>query len=423
MNESLLQYIWKFQYYNPSSLSTAKGQTLQIINAGAHNTHQGPDFKNAKIKINDTIWAGHIELHVQSSHWKDHGHSNDANFQNIILHVVWQHDCEITDTSGNDLPTLELRERVSKILLEKFTSLLRQPQFIPCENQLPDLNGLTISSWKQRLVAERLLHKSENIFSLLKQNEFHWEETFWWLIAYNFGLKVNSFSFLKTAQSLPLSIIAKNKNNLLNIEALLFGQAGLLGRKFNDQYAILLKKEYTFLKKKYSLVAIDEAIFFLRMRPANFPTIRLAQLAQLLYMSEHLFSKIRETKSLADIRKLFMLTANDYWHYHYNFDEETNYKEKKLGKEMINNIIINTVVPVLFTYGLHHNDEILKERAIEWLEELPPEKNNITQGFDQIGFSNKNALDSQSLLQLKNIYCNEKRCLECSVGNAILKGE
>ena len=423
MNESLLQYIWKFQYYNPTSLSTAKGQTLQIINSGAHNTNQGPDFKNAKIKINDTIWAGHIELHVQSSHWKDHGHSNDANFQNIILHVVWQHDCEITDASGNDLPTLELRERVSKILLEKFTSLLRQPQFIPCENQLPDLNGLTIISWKQRLAAERLLQKSENIFNFLKQNEFHWEETFWWLIAYNLGLKVNSFSFLKIAQSLPLSLIAKNKNNLLNIEALLFGQAGLLEKRFTDQYAILLQKEYTFLKKKYSLDPIDEAIFFLRMRPANFPTIRLAQLAQLLYKSEQLFSKIRETKSLADIRKLFVLTANDYWHYHYNFDEEKNYKEKTLGKEMINNIIINTVIPVLFTYGLHHNDEILKERAIEWLEELPAEKNSITHSFAKLGFANKTALDSQSLLQLKNAYCNEKRCLECSIGNAILKGE
>ncbi|MBS1737131.1 MAG: DUF2851 family protein [Bacteroidetes bacterium] len=421
MNESLLQYIWQFQYYNHAHLNTTKGDMLQIINAGTHNTHQGPDFKNAKIKINETIWAGHIELHVQSSQWQIHKHSTDENFKNIILHVVWKHDAEIIDISGHELPTLELQDRVSKILLEKFTALLAMPQFIPCEHQLPDLTALTIISWKQRLAAERLLQKSEAVFNFLKQNEYHWEETFWWLISNNFGLKVNSGAFLKMAQSLPLSIIAKNKNSLLRIEALLFGQAGLLKKDFKDQYAILLQNEYNFLKKKYRLNLIDEAVFFLRMRPANFPTIRLAQLAQLLYKSEHLFSKIRETKSISEIRKLFALTAIDYWHYHYHFDEEVSYKEKTLGKEMINNILINTVIPLVFTYGLHHQDEVLKERAIEWLEQLPAEKNNITKGYVTLGFANNTALDSQSLLQLKNSYCSEKRCLECSIGNAILK--
>ncbi len=423
MNESLLQYIWQFQYYNSNELTTTKGHSLQVINAGMHNTHQGPDFKNAKVKINDTTWAGHIEVHTQSSQWQAHGHYDDVNYKNIILHVVWQHDCEITDATGNDLPTLELQERVSKLLLEKFNSLLNQPQFIPCENQIPDLTGISMISWKQRLIAERLLQKSQNIFSLLKQNGFHWEETFWWLIASNFGLKVNSNSFLKIAQSLPLALIARNKNNLLKIESLLFGQAGLLEKKYSEHYPVLLQKEYAFFKKKYSLIPIDEALYFLRMRPANFPTIRLAQLAQLLFQSEHLFSIIRETSSLAELRKLFMLSANDYWHYHYIFDEEANYKEKQLGSEMINNIIINTVIPVLFSYGLHHQDEEMKEKAIKWLEELPAEKNRITLGFTNISFSNKNALDSQSLLQLKNAYCTQKRCLECSIGNAILKGE
>ncbi|MEO5501557.1 MAG: DUF2851 family protein [Ginsengibacter sp.] len=423
MNESLLQYIWQFQYYNRNELTTTKGSSLQIINAGTNNSNQGPDFKNAKIKINDTVWAGHIELHVQSSHWKAHGHSKDSNYNNIILHVVWQHDCEINDTSGNDLPTLELHERVSKLLLEKFNSLLKQPKFIPCENQLPTLTGISIVSWKQRLIAERLLQKSENIFNLLKQNGFHWEETFWWLIATNFGLKVNSNAFLKIAQSLPLALIAKNKDNLLKIESLLFGQAGLLENEFNEHYAVLLQKEYAFFKKKYKLSPIDESIYFLRMRPANFPTIRLAQLAQLLFQSEHLFSIIRETTSLKELRKLFMVSANDYWNYHYIFNEEANYKEKRLGNEMINNIIINTVIPVLFSFGLHHQDEEVKEKAIKWLEELPAEKNKITRGYTNIGFINKNALDSQSLLQLKNAYCAEKRCLECSIGNAILKGE
>lgn len=222
---------------------------------------------------------------------------------------------------------------------------------------------------------------------------------------------------------MPLALIARNKNNLLKIESLLFGQAGMLETKFNEHYPVLLQKEYAFFKNKYSLSPIDESIYFLRMRPANFPTIRLAQLAQLLFQSEHLFSIIRETSSIKELRKLFTVSANDYWHYHYIFDEEANYKEKQLGNEMINNIIINTVIPVLFSFGLHHQNEDMKEKAIKWLEELPPEKNKITRGFVNIGFSNKNALDSQSLLQLKNAYCNEKRCLECSIGNAILKGE
>ncbi len=423
MKEDLLQYIWKFQYYNHHELKDTNGGEILVVHPGSHNHNQGPDFVEAKIKINNTLWAGNVELHVNSSHWKLHNHSTDKNYNNIILHVVWQHDAEIKDVSGNNLPTLELQSRVSKLLLEKYRRLMQNATFIPCEDQLHGVNELTLSHWKQRLVVERLISRSENIFSILKQTHQHWEETFWWLIAANFGLKINSQVFQKIAQSLPVAVLAKHKNNILHLEALLFGQAGLLTKDFVGKYPAMLQKEYQFYQRKYSLVPVDGELYFLRMRPANFPTIRLAQLAKLIHESEHLFSKIKEADSVQQVKKMFSVVPNDYWQYHYVFDEEVGYKIKTLGKQMVDNIIINTVVPVLFAYGLHHNEEAYKEKAIKWLEEILPEKNVITKGFENLDLENKNAFDSQAFIQLKNEYCNHKLCLQCAIGNSILKRE
>ncbi|HXS56804.1 MAG TPA: DUF2851 family protein [Hanamia sp.] len=421
MREDILQYIWKFQYYNRAELSGASGDVITVIHPGQHNTNQGPDFTGARIKINDTLWAGNIELHINSSHWNLHRHSADQNFNNIILHVVWNHDQEIKDAHGNNLPTLELQTRVSKLLLDRYRQMMDATQFIPCENQTHQLSKLSMDSWKHRLVAERLMARSLKIFDTLKETNDHWEEVFWWKIAANFGLKVNSDLFQKIAQTLPVTLLAKHKNSIIQLEALLFGQAGLLENEFVEKYPSMLRKEYQFYQKKYKLAPVDGALFFLRMRPANFPTIRLAQLAMLIHQSEHLFSRIKETDSLVEIKKMFELIANDYWHYHYNFDEEKEYKEKTLGKQMVDNIIINTVVPMLFSYGLHHNEEHFKEKAIGWLSEISAEKNAITTGFEKLGFANKNALDSQALLQLKNEYCDPKFCLSCSIGNSIFK--
>lgn len=421
MKEDILQYIWKFQCYNNSELKCTDGRALFIFHAGSQNANQGPDFSQAKIKIDDTIWAGNIEVHIQSSHWNLHKHSGDSNYDNIILHVVWNHDAEIKDISGNNLPTLELKSRVSKLLLEKYRQLLLNPRFIACENQLNDINPLTLSNWKQRLVVERLLTKSSAILEDLKKANGHWEEVFWWHIAANFGIKINSAVFKQIAQSVPVSILSKHKHNLLQLEALLFGQAGLLEGDFEEKYALMLQKEYHFYQKKYGLRQASGELFFLRMRPANFPSLRLAQLAKLIYESEHLFSKLKETDLVKDVRKMFDVVANDYWHYHYLFDRKTDYKEKRLGKQMIDNIIINTVVPVLFAYGVHKGENIYKEKAISWLEMLSPEKNAITKGFSNLKLENKNAFDSQSFIQLKNEYCQYKLCLQCSIGNSILK--
>ncbi len=421
MREDLLQYIWQFQYFKATDIVTVSGENIQILFPGSHNTNQGPDFSNAKIKIGNTVWAGNVELHVNSAHWNLHGHSLDANFNNIILHVVWNHDIEIKDINGNNLPTLELKTKVSKLLLDKYRDLMDASYFIPCENMVRQVNELTIINWKQRLTVERLLRKSGNILSVLKKTNFHWEETFWWIIASNFGLKVNSDFFKQMAMALPVSVLAKHKSNIHQIEALLFGTAGLLDGNFKDKYPLMLQKEFEFYQKKYKIKSIESKLSYLRMRPANFPTIRLAQLAVLIHESEHLFSKIKEAASINEVKKMLDVTANDYWHYHYIFDETSDYKVKNLGVEMINNIIINTIVPVIFSYGLHYNDQSCQDKAMKWLEEISPEKNGITKGFEALNFSNKSAFDSQALIQLKNEYCNKKRCLICAIGNSLLK--
>lgn len=421
MKEDLLQFIWKFQYFNSNELRCTDGDAVQIIHPGTYNSNQGPDFKEAKIKINNILWSGNVELHINSSHWHTHHHSDDTNFNNVILHVVWNHDVEIKDANGSALSTIELQPRVSKLLLEKYRRLKENAQFIACESLTSGLGGLALNSWKQRLVAERLLIKSKNIFTDLEQTNYHWEETFWWLIAANFGLTLNSGAFKKMARSLPLTLVAKHKKNIIQVEALLYGQAGLLSKVFKDKYPKMLQKEYFFYQKKYKLSPVDEKLYYLRMRPANFPTIRLAQLAMLICSSEHLFSKIKETESVDELKKMFSITANDYWHYHYIFEETSEYKIKKLGSQMINNIIINTVVPVIFSYGLHHSEEALKEKAIRWLEEIAPEKNTITQGFERLSYSNKSAFDSQAYIQLKKEYCDHHLCLQCAIGNSILK--
>ena len=417
MTERLLQYIWQLQYFNRTQLLTNDGEDLSIIFPGNINSNQGPDFLDAKIKVGETVWAGNIELHLLSSDWDNHKHSGDKNYNNIILHVVWQHDKNLL----LPFPVLELQSLVSKILLSRFDELMDARAFIPCEKLINTVPAITWTSWKERLLIERMQKKAATILCYLQSNNNHWEETFWWLVARNFGITVNSDAFEKLARSLPVSILGKHKNQIHQTEALLFGQAGLLENDFSEDYPKLLQKEYRFYKKKYSLQPIPIPLHFLRMRPSNFPTIRLAQLAMLVHNSVHLFSIIKETLLLADLKKLLNVTANDYWHYHYLFDEPGTFMEKKLGSQMIDAIIINTIIPIVFAYGHHHKEQLYKERALMWLEQVASEKNSITRGFMLLGVANKNAFDSQALIQLKNEYCNNKRCLECAAGNKILR--
>jgi len=396
---------------------TANGEPLAIIYPGLHNSNQGPDFLDAKIKTGNTTWAGNIELHVLSSDWNNHGHSNDKNYGNIILHVVWEDDVQL----NLPFPVLELQSKVSNLLLEQFDELMKARTFIACQTMVHQVAPLTWISWKERLLIERMQRKSTIILQYLDQNKYHWEETFWWLIARNFGYTVNSDAFEKIARSLSLNILSKHKSQLHQAEALLFGQAGLLENDFMEDYPRMLQKEYRFYQSKYQLQPIQIPLHFLRMRPSNFPTVRLAQLSMLVHNSTHLFSIVRETIHLKDVRMLLNIVANDYWHYHYTFEELSGFKEKKLGAQMIGSIIINTVVPVLFAFGHYHNETRYKDRAVGWLHEMAAENNSITNAFSKLGVDNKNAFDSQALIQLKNEFCDQKRCLECVVGNSLLK--
>ena len=417
MTERLLQYIWQFQYFNKTSLQTVEGETVEIVYQGSYNTNQGPDFFEAKLKIGNTLLIGNVELHCKTSEWNTHKHSADKNYANVIAHIVWENDC----TLPNNLPTIILQDRVSKILLKKYQKLLNTSSFIPCENSISTVPEITWLSWKERLLIERLEQKSTSVNEYLSKNNYHWEETFWWMIAKNFGIKVNSEAFEKIAQSIPITVLAKHKNQLHQIEALLFGQAGLLDKDFEEDYPILLRKEYQFYKSKYNLQSTNANLFFLRMRPANFPTVRLAQLAMLIVHSVHLFSKIKEIEEVENVKKLLNVNANDYWHYHYNFDELSTYKIKNVGVKMINNLIINTVIPILFAYGHYTKEHNFKDKALRWLTQLTAEKNSRINGFLALQITIKNAFDSQALLQLKNEYCSKKRCLECAVGNKLLK--
>jgi len=424
MNEKLFQFIWQFQYYNYQSLETTTGEPIVIHKAGTYNNNQGPDFLDAHISIGNIQLIGNIELHIHSSDWLKHQHQNDPHYGNIVLHVVWNHDINVTDIHGQILHVLELQHRIPKTLIDSYLAMMLMPN-MPCQRILKStLSDFGWMSWKERLVAERLERKSAKVLALLQQANNHWEEVFWWMLASNFGMKVNSELFEEMAKSISINIIAKHKSQVVQLEALLLGQSNLLNHQNNDAYVQTLQNEYTFLQKKYQLKTNSIQPKFLRMRPANFPTIRLAQLATLIHQSTHLFSKIKEYNNVDDVKKMFSVTASDFWNSHYQLDISTaETMPKQIGEETIQNIVINTIVPILFAYGLMMKDEPIKEKAIQWLLHTKAESNQITIGWKDLKHKVKTALDSQAFIELTNEYCNQKRCLECAVGNSILKSK
>jgi len=417
MTERLLQFIWQFQYFNVRELATTAGESLLVIHPGQYNTNQGPDFSNAKIKLNNTTWAGTVELHIRSSDWNSHGHSADPNYRNVILHVVWMHDLD----TGQSFPTLELQDKVPKLLLQKYRELVTNSAFIPCGQHIQTVSDITWLSWKEKLLVERLMIRTQTILQYLEASDFHWEETLWWLLARNFGQPVNSTVFEEMARSLPVSILSRHKHQLQQLEALLFGQAGLLDTVFSEQYPRMLQKEYRFLQKKYGLKTINSRPAFLRMRPSAFPTLRLAQLAIFQQQQDRFFSAIRDSKQPEELYAMLDITANDYWHYHYLFDETSAYRTKKLGKQMADSILINTVVPILFAWGYYHQKQEYKDKALGWLDRIAAESNSISKGFAELGLPAKSAFDSQAYIRLKKDYCDARRCLDCVVGNRLLR--
>lgn len=418
MTERLLQFIWQFQYFNAGGLETVAGEQVRIIHPGQWNSHQGPDFSNARVQIGNKIWAGNVELHVRASDWRRHSHHTDRNYDRVILHVVWLND-EIA--LSEKMPTVVLEDRIPVFLLQQYELWMNGSAFIPCASQIGRCNALTWISWKERLLVERLQRKYRQISAMLVNNHLHWEETLWWLLARNFGLYVNADAFEEMARSVPFKVLRRHRTQIHQLEALLLGQAGLLEGDRDDSYFVMLKKEYRFYRSKYDLAPIHAPVHFLRMRPPSFPTVRLAQLAMLLHTSESPLSSVLDATDIKSLLSFFDITANDYWHYHFTFDQVGACHPKTLGAEMIRNLIVNTAAPLVYAYGFFHNDEKLMVKAMEWLSRLPAEKNTVTRGFREAGVSCSHASDSQALTELKTQYCDKRRCLDCAVGNSILK--
>lgn len=420
MQEQLLQFIWQHSLYDPTRLVTTGGEAVIVSHPGALNTNAGPDFQNARIKVGDTTLAGHVELHIRTSDWQKHGHQNDAAYGNVILHVVLEDDlCQ----QHPEIPLLILGSHIAPLILEKYSTLTAKSSNITCATQLKVVRDITKEAWLSRLLVERWEEKLVSWKELLDQSAEDWRNLLYWRMAANFGFKVNAEPFLQLARSLPLNILAKHKGNQLQIEALLFGQAGMLDTDFADEYPKKLKTEYDYLRIKYKLQPIATHLWkFLRMRPANFPTIRIAQFADLISRSLHLFSQLIECNDIKQIQPLLDAEASEYWRSHYIFDEVAeNETPKKMGKSSVDNIIVNTVAPIQFLYAQRTGDATLQERSLQLLDFVKPEKNHITDEWAAYNWPSRNAGESQAQIQLYNNYCMPKKCLNCAIGLNILK--
>ncbi|TSA51217.1 MAG: DUF2851 family protein [Sphingobacteriales bacterium] len=422
MTESFLHYLWKMKLFDAQQLQTTEGEIISVLKTGEHNSDAGPDFLNAKIKIGNTIWAGNIEIHVQSNEWNKHKHQYDAAYENVILHVVFENNGEVKTKKGTVLPAMEVKGLFDKNLFQRYESFQLSSQPIPCSNLISSVKAVTITSWLQRVLVERLEKKTKFASALLDKNKGDWELTFYHLLARAFGTRLNADAFQLTAEILPLQVLAKNKKNNLILESLFLGCAGWLNNSFEDEYMKQLQKEFSYQQKKHQITSIEKQHWkLLRIRPASFPTLRLVQLAGLVFQSSHLFSKILETTKISDLKKLFKADCNDYWDTHYLPDKKVTQHETYLSQNFIDLLLINTVIPIVFLYGKQKGDELIQSKALNWLEEIPPETNFITKDWKHAGIKTKSAFDSQALIQLRKFYCDEKLCLKCAIGHSILK--
>lgn len=423
MKEDFLHYLWKFKKFDTSDLKTTNQKTISIQNAGQYLQLAGPDFFNAQMIIDHQKWAGNVEIHVKSSDWYLHQHENDVAYENVILHVVWQHDAVIYRKDNTEIPTLILKEYVASETINQYQELLFPKSWIYCERQIAMVDKFIVRSWQERLFFERLERKSNAIAALLIETQNDWETVLFCLLARNFGLNTNGETFFKVAQSIPFSILRKESNQVENIEALLLGKTGLLHEEKEDVYFKNLKSIFNYLSIKYKLTTHDfEPVQFFKHRPDNFPTIRLSQLANLYSSQPNLFSKIIEANTIQKLYAFFQVSASLYWQTHYQFDAASPKKSKSLSKTFINLIVMNTIVPIQFAYAKSQGQDNI-ENAIQLLENIAPEQNSIIQKFQDFGIAAKNAFDTQALLQLKNEYCNKSKCLECAIGIELLKNQ
>ncbi len=424
MKEEFLHYLWKYSLYDPDRLFDANGNKIQVMRPGEYNRDSGPDFFNARISVDGTVWAGNIEIHTRSSHFDAHGHQYDPAFDNVILHVVALNDRKVFNTKGEEILTAEISFEPE--LYERYITLINNPFTIACQEEVGDIDTFLLRHWLNSLVIERLENKAEMIGKIFSDTGNDWEETFYRMLTRYFGFRINTGPFGMLASALPFRIIRKHSDNLFQVEALLFGTAGMLEEglfrdALNDEYYKSLIKEYRILSSKYSLKPVHGWLWkFSRLRPANFPTVRISQLAAMLSVAGGLFSKVLEAEDMVQLKDVFEVTASEYWNDHFIFGKRSRFAVKGTGSQAICIFLVNAVIPVMFVYGKLRDNNRISERALSFLESLPAEENSILDEWKESGIVAESAFYSQALVQLRNEYCKKRKCLECRLGSKLV---
>ncbi len=430
MPETFLYFLWQYQYFTTTQLLTTDGEAVQVLHPGFRNYNAGPDFTNARLLIGGQEWGGTVEMHTKTTDWLAHRHQHDRAYDNVILHVVWQDDQPATSrrverTNGTPLPTLALQTLTDPALLTRYGTLADSPDAIPCASQFRSVQPLRLTSMLDKAMLQRLERKATGVHELFEQCGSDWEETAYRLLAINMGFKINADPMAQLSRAVPLKAMLKHRDVLLQAEAMLFGTAGMLDTvEQPDEYVAMLQREYRFLAAKYQLAdrqVTAHAWKWGKLRPANFPTLRLAQLARLLTRHASLFSLFVGTTDAELLLKGLQITPSDYWKTHYRFGKSTEKAAPSLGLNSAVNIVINTVVPLLAAYAHHRGQPAYIDRAIALLEQLPPEKNRLTDDWNTLGLGIRTAFDSQAAIELYNEFCTQKKCLSCQVGAGLMK--
>ncbi len=420
--EELLQFIWEQRLFDPRNLITVDGEEVEVLRPGRLHRNSGPDLVEAQVRIGGQLWAGNVEVHIRSSDWYAHRHETDPAYDGVVLHVVHEHDLDVRTKAGARIPTVELRSRVPSHRLEIFKNLMRDRAWVPCAPQFDRVDQQRVPIWLERLLIERLERRSMEVEQCYRELQGDALSVFWHLLARGFGFKVNAQPFGILARELPLRVLFKYRDDPMRTEALLFGQAGLLRTDFLDDHPRTLQEEYRSLSALHGLSPAPLAAWqFGRLRPPNFPTVRIAQLAQLIMGSEGSFAALLEEADPERLLQHLNVEAGGYWLSHHRFDQPSTPSPKRLGRDAAAGLVINTIVPYLFAMGRIRTDERWQERAIALLERLPAEKNTILQGWADLGVKADSAARSQALLELKNSYCGQRRCLSCVIGTDLLK--
>jgi len=420
MKEDFLHYVWHHKKFDFLNLKTVCNKKISIIDTGVYRQHSGADFFNAQLKIDNLHWAGNVEIHLKSSDWYLHNHHQDKNYDNVILHVVWDYDVDVYRQNNTEIPVLQLKNYIKKEANDSYMNLAKNKSWIFCEKQIESVDKNLFTLWKNQLFTERLNQKSSIVEQLLKENKNDWEATLFCMLFKNFGLNTNGNSFFEIAKSIPFSIVRKEAFGIENLEALFFGKANFLDTEFEDNYLKNLQSSWNYIKTKYKIEkTFFDRLEFFRHRPDNFPTIRLAQLAMLYHSKPNLFDTIINSNSLYEIYTFFDTTTSEYWKTHYVLDKESPVKKKILSRSFIDLLIINTIIPFRFAYSryLKKDSNVVLRKIIKAIQ---PEKNTIVEKFKKIHLKSENAFDTQALLQLKKHYCDYKRCIQCEIGKSII---